>query len=362
MGTRPSSCASVPKIPVQGQLHGYPIETTVDDERAKYYLENYLAGKREHPTFHQHLDALHHQLGERLPTRQELKEIAKQMSVDVAALIFGHQLLKQPGNPALQRQFLDHLNKIHAGKAQFPKSDVLILIVPGFDYVQNGHLTGADFARPRHLLNQAGYETYFIPLDPLGSVEANAEVITDAILNHPHRNLVIVGASSAGPAIHLSLGKLLRPSDLDQMKAWLNLGGILQGTPVVDHFSSGLKRLVFSLIVWAKDWNMRSFESMSTAISRRRFATLRVPEHIAIFNYLGLSLSGDISNFARDKYLLMRKKGPNDGLSLLPDLVAPNSQSILAPRSDHFFAEDPEIDDKTLALLLTIITRISPSQ
>ena len=35
-----SSCSSVKEIPVQGRLHDYPILTTVDDERAKYYLEN----------------------------------------------------------------------------------------------------------------------------------------------------------------------------------------------------------------------------------------------------------------------------------------------------------------------------------
>ncbi len=59
---------------------------------------------------------------------------------------------------------------------------------------------------------------------------------------------------------------------------------------------------------------------------------------------------------------MMRGDGPNDGLTLLPDILAPNSLSILAPRSDHFFAEDPEIDDKTLALLLILIDQISPGQ
>ena len=50
--------------------------------------------------------------------------------------------------------------------------------------------------------------------------------------------------------------------------------------------------------------------------------------------------------------------GPNDGLTLLPDIVAPNNLSILSPTTDHFFAEDPEIDRKTLALLVTIVERI----
>ncbi len=281
----------MPKIPAAGRLHDYDIQTTVDDERAKYYLETYLDGRRSHPNLDQTLDALHQQLGERVPNRQELKEIAEQMSIDVAALVFGNQLLKQQGNRELQLKFLDRLAKIKTGTAQFPKADVLILIVPGYNYAENGHRTGADFARPRQLLKQVGYETYFIPLNPQGSEEENAGMITATVLEYRHRNMIIVGASSAGPAIHLSLGNMLSPSDLSQMRAWLNLGGILQGTPILDKFSSGIKRLLFSLIVWAKDWDMESFESMYTPISRRRFSTLQVPEHIVILNYLGLSLS-----------------------------------------------------------------------
>ena len=54
----------------------------------------------------------------------------------------------------------------------------------------------------------------------------------------------------------------------------------------------------------------------------------------------------------------MLDDGPNDGLSLLPDLIVPNTQTILAPESDHFFAEDPEIDMKTVAFLKTILERL----
>ena len=55
----------------------------------------------------------------------------------------------------------------------------------------------------------------------------------------------------------------------------------------------------------------------------------------------------------------MREDGPNDGLSLIPDLMVPNAYSILAPKSDHFFAEDPEIDIKTIALLKTILEKLA---
>jgi hypothetical protein len=353
-----TGCGHIRKIPAKGLLQGYPIETTVDDERARYYLENYLSGKGGNDTLQRAIEALHANLKNDLPSREQLKRIASDYSLDFGALVFGNQLLKQAGNADLQKRFSENLDRIRNGTVDYPRKDVLIMIVPGFDYAKNGSKTGADFASPRRLLEKAGYEIYFVNIDPLGSVEENAAFLSSCILRNKGRKIALAGASSAGPAIHLALGKSLTDSDLVNVKAWLNLGGILQGVPVLDQVTSGPKGWAFSTIRWFKGWPKESFESMYTQVSRKRFASLAVPKGIRIYNYVGLSLSGNISDFARDKYLMMRPDGPNDGLTLLPDIIAPNSRSILSTTTDHFFAKDPEIDNKTLALLVTIIGEI----
>jgi hypothetical protein len=353
-----TGCGHIRKIPAKGFLLDYSIETTVDDESAKYYLENYLSGKGGNDSLERRIDTLHARLKNDLPTRDQLKRIASDFSVDFGALVFGNQLLKQEGNSDLQKRFLENLDRIRKGTVTYPRKDVLIMIVPGFDYAENGSKTGADFASPRRLLEKAGYDVYFVKIDPLGSVEENAAYLSKCILSNKGRKIALAGASSAGPAIHLALGKSLQDSDLVNVKAWLNLGGILQGVPVLDQVSSGPKGALFSTIRWFKGWPRSSFESMYTQVSRKRFASLSVPKSIRIYNYVGLSLSGNISDFARDKYLIMHDDGPNDGLTMLPDIIAPNSRSILSTTTDHFFAQDPEIDTKTLALLVTIIGEI----
>jgi hypothetical protein len=350
-----TGCGHIRKIPAKGLLQGYPIETTVDDERAKYYLENYLSGGGGNDILQRKIDSLHAKLQNNLPSRDQLKLIASDFSVDFGALVFGNQLLKQAGNASLQKRFSDNLDRIRNSTVDYPRKDVLIMIVPGFDYAKNGSKTGADFASPRRLLEKAGYDVYFVKIDPLGSVEENAAYLSKCILGNKGRKIALAGASSAGPAIHLALGKRLSDSDLVNVKAWLNLGGILQGVPVLDQVSSGPKGAAFSTIRWFMGWPKASFESMYTRVSRKRFESLLVPNGVKVYNYVGLSLSGNISNFARDKYLMMREDGPNDGLTLLPDIIAPNSRSILSTTTDHFFAQDPEIDNKTLALLVTVI-------
>ena len=101
--------------------------------------------------------------------------------------------------------------------------------------------------------------------------------------------------------------------------------------------------LVFDLIVWVQDWRHESFESLTTHVLRERFEELSVPEEIQVFNHISMSLSGDISDFGWDKYLLMRSDGPNDSLSLLPDLLLLEGRTIDSPKGDYFFAEDPLI-------------------
>jgi len=75
-----------------------------------------------------------------------------------------------------------------------------------------------------------------------------------------------------------------------------------------------------------------------------------------VINYLGLSLSGKISKYSKDTYPLLSSEGPNDGLTLLSDVIVPNSLTIIAIGSDHFFAEDPRINDKTVALTKVVIS------
>ena len=74
-----------------------------------------------------------------------------------------------------------------------------------------------------------------------------------------------------------------------------------------------------------------------------------------MINYVGVPLSGQLSRFSRDKYPLLARLGPNDGLTLLPDVLVPGGLSYVAFGSDHFFAEDPQINARTVALLRLVL-------
>lgn len=344
-------CGSIPRIPASAEVFGKRIDTTVDSEAARYFLENYLAGKNDNSALDWKFRDLDRRHGKVIPTRETLRAISDEFSVDVAALFLADRLLGDACNRALNLAFADFLPG-NAPLATDPAPYVL-LFVPGWDYVESGHLTGANFADARKIAADFGIEQVLVALPPVGAVEENARVLQEEILRQIRRGrkILLAGASSSGPAIHLALGELLSERDVASVKAWINLGGILQGSPLIDQFQSWPKRWLFDLGLRYMDWNRDAILSMSAAQSRPRFQRMRRAPGLLIVNYIGIPLSGQITRHASDKYPLLRREGPNDGLTLLTDIVAPGSLTLVALGNDHFFAEDPEINRKTAAMM-----------
>ena len=230
--------------------------------------------------------------------------------------------------------------------------DLAVVVVPGWDYVESGPETGADFARQLRQFSELGIASYRVPLDPSGSVEENASLIRCEIarIGQIHEDLIVVSASSGGPAAALALGEPSPSTDLGRVRAWLNMGGILGGMPLIDSYSGGISSVALRLFTWANGWDLDRVKSMSAARSRERLSKIELPPDMVVINYIGIPFSGDISNRATFFYSQLRKLGPNDGLTLVADPVLPGTRTIVALGQDHFFADDPEIESRTLAL------------
>jgi len=354
-----AGCAGLPAIPVDGSVAEGRIRSTVDAEVARHYVEKYLPGVKGRPELDRRIDELTARHRESLPTREDLAHVAAEFgSVDFAALFFADRLLAEPCNRALNHAFARHL--ADGRRRNWSTSPYRVLFIPGFDYVAHGHLTGADFGRPRLLARELGLDNALVEIPSVGSVERNAQVLAAAIRQHAAsgKQLIIAGASSAGPAIHLALGELLTREERSSVKAWLNLAGLLQGTPIIDWVREPPQGWVLPWVAAYKGYDWEELASMSTERSRPRFERLRLDPAILVINYLGVPVSGSVGRFAADQYKVLRPLGPNDGLTLLPDALAPGAGTIVALGRDHFLAEDPEIDARTVALMGLVITML----
>ena len=85
-----------------------------------------------------------------------------------------------------------------------------------------------------------------------------------------------------------------------------------------------------------------------------RYSRLKTHGELLTINYIAIPVTGTISDRARQSYIMLRSYGPNDGLTLLPDLIAPNSITLVEFGRDHYLV-DETIGPRTVALVNTTI-------
>ena len=117
-------------------------------------------------------------------------------------------------------------------------------------------------------------------------------------------------------------------------------------------------KIVLNATLALYGWDNDDIMSMSAEQSRARVKTLNPPSHIVIINYLDLSLTANLSSLSSNKCPLIAEQGQNDGLTPLADIIAPSSLTLVATGSDHYFAEDLDINLKTIAMVKTVLNLV----
>ena len=353
-----SGCTTVPRYDVEGGLAGQAVSTTTDSELSRYYLEQYLAGERVNPGYDRIIDGTLARFGERPLDRDMLQELTQQFSTDFATLYFLSRLYQDPVNRKAQQAFDAHLAALRqegGGEIAARLAPYLIAFVPGYGYRRDPG-TGADFARQRVLLEQADVRTHLIETDEIGRVEPNAAMIADEIrrLKKDHDRIILVSTSKGGPEAALALGKLLSPEELEPVKAWASIGGMLQGTPSADRWLVWPRRWIAGLGFRVKGLSPDVIGNLSTGVRRVAFAELDFPDHLIMVQYVGVPLSGHVGDHIRCRYSTLKAFGPNDGLTLLVDQLIDGGVAITDIGLDHYYL-DPEIDLKTFAMAAVIL-------
>jgi hypothetical protein len=348
------SLAACAGFPVRGHVSDQTIQTRVDSEAARYYLASYLAGERDDTALDERIDKVYRSAQSELPDRSELKRLSDDFSIDFAALYLADRIARVPDNRRFRARFNQALAYTHKAfseeRVSLPGAAALyeVLFVPGFLYKRHC-ATGADFAAPRRALQRAGLAASFLETSEDGAIEANAELVAAAIRQRARgwRRLIVVSASKSGPEVALALTRL-GPAQTDHVAAWVNIVGTMQGSALADN---GLWHQMEELIGRV---DIAGVESLTTARSRERFLGFRIPEHVLVVNYIGIPLTGTLSSWARAGFSELKSYGPNDGLSLLSDLIIPRGLTLAELGRDHFLL-DEEIDVRTVALAIAVI-------
>jgi hypothetical protein len=164
-----------------------------------------------------------------------------------------------------------------------------------------------------------------------------------------------VSTSKGGPETHLALDRLGRSGDAGHIAAWVNIGGLLNGTALADYWAGWSQRWIaaagFAVFLGL---GTEAIPSMATGPRRARFAELRVPAGVVVVNYIGAPLTTDLRPDVWGDFEVIAPHGPNDGLTLLADAIVPQGITIVERGLDHYFAA-PDLDRRIAALATTLL-------
>ncbi len=359
-----SSCSRLPEYGVEGSLAGQEIKTTVDSEAAKYYVEKYLRNDRTNPQLDRVIDSAREAWDKQPLDKDSLRSLSERFSPDFATLYFVNRLYQDSSSRTAQQVFRSYFAALRTkGPGEGSPGDkklrsYLIAFVPGYAYKKD-LTTGADFARQRKIMEQAGIKTLLIQTDEVGSVEKNAAIIADELkrLSKQYDKIIVVSASKGGPEAALALGKLLAPEQSRHVKAWISVGGVLRGSPLADRAMVWPRSWWTKVVVFFLGFPREMVENLSLQKRREAFDRLTFPGHILTVQYVGAPLSGQVSPDVRGRYRVLRKLGPNDGLTLLPDELVPGGIVVTDMGLDHYY-RDREIDLKTFALAYVVFDKL----
>ncbi len=350
-----------PSFKAAGRVADQRIEVSVDSEAARQYLENHL----QHGSARSGDEALDTALAAAAAeplSNAVLQTLTERFSPDLATLYLLDRLYRDERNGGFQRAFHEQLARIRAQGGPLPLPGeyrrYLLVFVPGYAYAEQRG-TGADFARQRRLFEEAGLDTVLIETDGLGDVEPNGDVVARELqrLARQDRPIVLISVSKGSAEAALALGRGPATEAACAVAAWVSIGGILRGSPYADWASQWPRNWAAGIAFAWQGLKPRVIRNLTTEKRRPAFERLAFAPHTLLLQYIGAPLSGHIGKNVRGRYNVIKRLGPNDGLTLLLDEVIAGGAVVTDIGLDHYY-RDPEIDLRTLALAIVVMEEL----
>ena len=197
--------------------------------------------------------------------------------------------------------------------------DAVLAIVPGASYEENPR-SGADGRLVREQAERIGCPTDLVPLSTTGSLRQNARILCDWLAARPERPVILASLSKGGPDVKTALAGPDAERAFRNVAAWVNLCGLLDGTPMADWLLSRSPGAVLLRLY-------HRLRGQSTEFLRelryRPGSPLRLPAHIRLISIVGFPLREHLTNrAARRCHARLAPLGPNDGGLILADVCA----------------------------------------
>jgi hypothetical protein len=284
-----------------------------------------------------------------LPTAGKIQEIATREGIDAATTQLYQSVLEAPQHGPFVRR-IDEICKRtepHRWQAEAP-----LVIVPGAFYRENPR-SGADGRILREQAERLGCPTGIIPIASRGTLKQNARIICDWLFKHQEQPLILASLSKGGADVKMALAEPDAAGAFKNVVGWVNLCGILNGTPMAEWLlSRNLFALLNRLYYTLRGQGLGFLRDLPYGHGCPLDFQVPLPQHIQMITIAGFPLREHLSNaLARRCHRRLAHLGPNDGSLVLSDVcVLPG---LLYPiwGADHYLKPQTDVRQLVLAVL-----------
>jgi hypothetical protein len=218
------------------------------------------------------------------------------------------------------------------------------LRVPGLLYASRPE-TGADLAALERWL---GAPVALVATGERASVEANAAVVAGVLHANAAagRRSVVVSASKGSADVRAALEG--EPELGRVTPFWIDLVGVLEGTPLLDPGATSLA----DVEAWLPEETARS---LSRAVRRAAAAPERFPPETRAVHVAAFPRVHEVSEAARPSFEWLRWLGPNDGYVLLDAYRGAPGRVLVVRGADHYLRGAADLEARFLAVVLALL-------
>lgn len=285
--------------------------------------------------------------GGRVPGRAELQALTAEMGVEMATAVFYQAIRVAAGHAA----FIAKVERQAA--APMPgHAPATLVIVPALYYRELPQY-GGDGAAIVAVAQACGFTTETVPVASKGSLRRNAAILAET-LAATAGPVVLLSLSVGGGSVRLLLEERRGDPLLDRIAGWVNVCGLVRGVPLAERLlAHPLRRLHARALcgVIGLDFDLvRELDPAYPAWQR----PFLIPAHLRVINLIGVPLHAHVQQRSLFKrYGWMQALGPNDGMALLPDLLAEPGDIYPLWGADHYF-RTPQVSPLFYRLFRTL--------
>jgi hypothetical protein len=245
-------------------------------------------------------------------TLERVSEISRVHGADFAAALLYDRAVSAGKNASA----IEQIDRIHE-PANHGSRRVHVGIVPGAFHVEKMD-TGADGRRLRAIASGLGYQVSIVPTESFGSIRQNAQIICDWLRRQPTQT-ILVCLSKGSAEVKYALASDDLWCAFQQVRAWINVSGMLNGTPLVQWLSTQrLRTLGVRLFFGWRGYQYGVLDELRIGKGTLLDFDPPLPPGMRIINVVGFPVRSHLTSpMARRQYKRILACGPSDGGGIL---------------------------------------------